>query len=184
MTLRIPCVAYLRRSDKGQEPSIERQRFEVTRYAKDHGYEILRWYIDDGISGDDTENRKEFLRMCQDVGDFVAVLCDNRDRFGQLDAGHWAYRFCRSGVYLVACDAGRINWVSEQGYPVVGATDADRVFICPECGSRTAYHPEEWAHLNIYRYPAGKVEVFSVRLVWCPRCWKPCEVPDPPGAKR
>ena len=51
----LPAVGYLRRSTTKQEASLGDQKREVIRYATEHGYRVVRWYVDDGISGDDTE---------------------------------------------------------------------------------------------------------------------------------
>jgi DNA invertase Pin-like site-specific DNA recombinase len=122
---------YLRRSDKKQEESVERQRDEVEKYAKANGYRIVTTYIDDGISGDDTENRPAFLRMREDAagGTFQAVLCWKTDRFGRfdmLDAGYWVYPFRKAGVYLVTTDEGRIDWDAQTGQIVYSVTQSGK----------------------------------------------------------
>ena len=67
----------------------------MKRLAKARSYKIIRDYRDDGVSGDDTEKRKDFQRMIRDAGekgDFEVVLCWNQDRFGRFDlieAGKW-----------------------------------------------------------------------------------------------
>ncbi|MCE9547154.1 MAG: recombinase family protein, partial [Planctomycetia bacterium] len=42
-----------------------------------HNLQIVKEYIDDGISGDDTEKRLGFLQMRDDAnnGKFHAILC-------------------------------------------------------------------------------------------------------------
>ena len=43
-------VAYLRRStDDKQADSLDIQRQEISAYASEHGYQVLQWYVDDGI---------------------------------------------------------------------------------------------------------------------------------------
>lgn len=123
----IPTAGYLRVSDDDKQvASIPDQRTAVLDYAARHGYEIIRWYIDEGISGDDTENREAFLRMRDDTkdrGDFKAVLSWSQDRFGrfnQMDAGYWTYPFRKAGVYLVTCDMGRIDWETDEGQLIYG----------------------------------------------------------------
>src|SRR5262245_57114051 len=76
----IDAVTYLRRSsdDPSQEYSIEDQRKHVTEFAAEKGYRVVREYVDDGISGDNTAKRKDFLRMIDDaqrLGDFKAIVC-------------------------------------------------------------------------------------------------------------
>lgn len=111
----IKAVGYLRCSTNKQEASIPDQRTAVQRYADENDYKIIDWYIDEGISGDDTENRLDFLRMRDDAasGDFEAVLCWKQDRFGRsdsLDAGYYIKPFRDAGVSLVTVDDGRIDW--------------------------------------------------------------------------
>src|SRR5262245_36378992 len=85
----IPAVGYARRSSESQdEASIPDQQKHVRQYAAERGYRILRWYTET-VSGDDTNNRTEFLRMCDDataLGDFKAILCWDQDRFGRFDS--------------------------------------------------------------------------------------------------
>ena len=86
-TKNVPAVAYIRMSSDKQEASPEQQREELKKLAKRDGYRILRWYFDDGISGDATEKRYDFQRMIADAemkGDFKAILCWDQDRFGRF----------------------------------------------------------------------------------------------------
>jgi DNA invertase Pin-like site-specific DNA recombinase len=112
----IPSVGYARRSTEKQEASIPEQQKAVEQYAGDHGYQILRWYVDDGISGDATDKRHQFLRMLQDaqeVGDFKSILVWDQDRFGRFDPQEAAYRtypLARAGIFLVTVDKGPIDW--------------------------------------------------------------------------
>jgi site-specific DNA recombinase len=117
----VDAVGYARRSSEGQdETSIPDQMKHVQQYAAEKGYRILRWYTET-VSGDDTENRVEFLKMRADateLGDFKAVLCWNQDRFGRfdiLDAGYWIYPFRRAGVGLVTVNDGPIDWEAFDG---------------------------------------------------------------------
>jgi DNA invertase Pin-like site-specific DNA recombinase len=111
-------VAYLRVSTKKDEQaaSIPTQREEVRKYAEKHGYRIIREYVDDGISGDETEKRVAFQRMLADAKarrDFVAVLCWDQDRFGRFDpleAGYWIKPLRDAGVHLATVAQGRVNW--------------------------------------------------------------------------
>jgi DNA protecting protein DprA len=109
-------VAYYRMSNDRQEHSIADQRAEVVAYAAKHGYRIIREYIDEAISGDDTEKRVEFQRMLHDAkacGDFEVILCWDQDRFGrfdQLEAGFWIKPLRDAGVRLETVGQGRIDW--------------------------------------------------------------------------
>src|SRR5947209_12127715 len=108
----IPVAVYYRMSDDRQENSIERQRSQVIPYAKKHGYQIVREYIDLGISGSEITKRKEFQRMLRDAqaGHFQGILIDDKDRFGRfdsIDSGEIVGPLRRKGVWLEAVAQGR-----------------------------------------------------------------------------
>ena len=98
-----------------QEHSIPAQRQELLRYAEKHNYHVLREYLDEAISGDDTRRRVGFLRMREDAqqGEFSVVLCWDQDRFGRFDpieGGHWILPFRDAGVRLETIAQGKIDW--------------------------------------------------------------------------
>lgn len=104
-------VAYYRMSTDKQDTSIADQKAAVEKYAAKHGYTIVRPYIDKGVSGDDTKNRKDFQKMHADAscGDFQFILCWAQDRFGRFDsmeAMYWLHPLREQGVKLVTLDAG------------------------------------------------------------------------------
>jgi len=83
----IVAVGYLRMSSDQQDKSIDDQRSEIIRYAERNGYKLVRWYVDEAISGDD-ETREEFQKLVQDaktIRDFDAVLVWSQDRFSRFD---------------------------------------------------------------------------------------------------
>lgn len=111
----IPAVAYIRMSSDKQEASPHQQRDEIEQLASRDGYRIIRWYSDEGISGDATDKRLGFQRMIEDADrkDFEAILCWDMDRFGRFDsieAGRWIYPLRQNGVYLVTVAQGKIDW--------------------------------------------------------------------------
>jgi site-specific DNA recombinase len=112
----VPAVAYLRRSTSRQEKSLDDQRSEIERYAVANGYFIVRWYQDDGISGDATERREGFLafhKAACNGRDFDVVIVWDQDRFGRFDsmeAGYWIHPLRKAGVRLVSVTEGPINW--------------------------------------------------------------------------
>jgi DNA invertase Pin-like site-specific DNA recombinase len=114
MTIR--AVAYYRMSDDSQEQSIPAQREAVQAFALRQGYEIIREYKDEGISGDDTGERAGFLRLVKDAAgkrDFEVILCWDQDRFGRFDsveAGYWIKPLRDAGVQLVTIPDGPIDW--------------------------------------------------------------------------
>ena len=118
----VPAVGYTRRSTDKQETSIADQTQAIQRYADDKGYRIVRWYTDDAISGDDTQNRLGFQRMlveAQEKHDFEVVICWDQSRFGRFspqEAGYWTYQFSRANVGLVTVDKGPIDWNDFTGW--------------------------------------------------------------------
>jgi len=121
----INAVGYIRMSSDKQEASPAQQRNEVTALAKRDGYRVIRWYIDEGVSGDATEKRFEFQRMIRDSGsgEFQAVLCWDQDRFGRFDsieAGHWIHPLRENGVHLVTVAQGKIDWSDFAGRVLYG----------------------------------------------------------------
>jgi Resolvase, N terminal domain len=58
----VPAVAYLRMSSDKQETSIADQRTELLAYAAKGGFKIVKWYIDEGISG---WNATPLTRACR-----------------------------------------------------------------------------------------------------------------------
>ena len=101
-------VAYLRRSDPRQEKSIPDQKRAVLKYAREHGIEIVRWYIDDAISGTSTKRRNDFKQMIADASrpdwQYKLILVYDVKRFGRGDcdeAGHYRYLLRQNGVEVV-----------------------------------------------------------------------------------
>ena len=121
----VPSVGYIRMSSDKQEASPEQQRSEVKELADQGGYRILRWYTDEGVSGDNTEKRIQFKRMIRDAErkEFQAILCWDQDRFGRFDsieAGRWIYPLRQNGVYLVTVAQGKIDWSDFAGRMLYG----------------------------------------------------------------
>jgi DNA invertase Pin-like site-specific DNA recombinase len=114
---RAPAAGYLRRSTDKQDASIPDQTKAVQQYANEHGYRLVRWYTDDAISGDDTDNRPDFKRLHADAlqrgADFKTILCWDQDRFGRFDsieAGFWIHPLRKAGVRLVTVVDGPVDW--------------------------------------------------------------------------
>lgn len=103
----IPAVGYARRSTDLQERSIPGQQAYVTKWAKDHGYHIVRWFIDDAISGTSTRGRNAFEQMiatAEKGPDFEAILCYDISRFsrgGTNETGYYLHRLKMAGVDVV-----------------------------------------------------------------------------------
>jgi site-specific DNA recombinase len=115
-------AGYLRRSTDKQEMSLPDQRREIERYASENGYRIVRWFVDDGISGDDTAKRKGFQAMhtaaCAKHRDFDVILVWDIDRFGRFDsmeAGYWVHPLREAGIRLASVTEGLTDWNSFTG---------------------------------------------------------------------
>ncbi len=78
-------VGYLRVSSKGQirGHGFQRQRDEITSYAKKHGYKIIEWYKE-AYTGTE-QDRPEFLRMVEDLlsNGCRTIIIECMDRFGR-----------------------------------------------------------------------------------------------------
>ena len=117
----IPAVGYLRRSTTKQEKSLDDQRREIEQYAAEHGYHIVRWFQDDGISGDATDKRLGFQAMHKAAcngRDFDCIMVWDLDRFGRfnsLEAGYWIHPLVKAGVNLVTVTDGPVNWLDFTG---------------------------------------------------------------------
>ncbi len=118
----IPAVGYLRCSDDHQtDASIPAQKTAVQKWADDNGYRILRWYIDEGISGW-KQDREQFQRLITDLEkrhDFRAVLCWDQNRFSRfpvLETNHYWFLLDRAGVHLATVNQGRLDWNSIAGW--------------------------------------------------------------------
>lgn len=108
-------VGYLRRStDDKQADSIDIQQEEIQAYAAEHGYEILRWYMDDGVSGHNVD-RDDFVRMIEDAelkNDFDFVLVRHQSRFARFRPAktiRYLDRLDDVGVRLVTSKQGVID---------------------------------------------------------------------------
>ena len=94
----LSCVLYIRVSSKLQVEkgeSIEAQRFELTRYAENHGMRVLGEYVDVGFSGKNVQDRPQFRQMMDDIIKAqpskrpAYVLVFKLSRFGRNAAGTW-----------------------------------------------------------------------------------------------
>lgn len=120
MTKLIPAVAYVRMSTDKQDKSPARQRADIEPYAAKRGYEIIEWYTDEGISGDNTEKRLAFKKMCADgaLGMFKVIVCEDLDRFGRFDsneAGYWIYPLRQNGISIDTVTEGTVDLESMTG---------------------------------------------------------------------
>ena len=111
----VRAVLYLRMSSKKQgEKSIEDQRTELLALANRKTYTVVREYVDRAISGDDTENRTEFLRLRDDAAknEFSIILVWDQDRLSRndpLEVGYWLKPIRDAGIVLETPE-GKVDW--------------------------------------------------------------------------
>ncbi|MCI0364110.1 MAG: recombinase family protein [Phycisphaerales bacterium] len=103
-------VGYCRRSTDRQEQSIPDQQKAIENYAAEHKLKLLRFYVDDAISGTSTVGRKAFQQLIEDAKkpscEFGVVLVYDVKRFGRIDndeAGHYRYILKTHGVEVMYC---------------------------------------------------------------------------------
>lgn len=103
----IAAVGYARRSSDLQERSVPDQKAYLEKWARENGYRIVRWYVDDAISGTSTKGRDQFGRMIVDAEngrDFDVVLCYDISRFsrgGTNETGYYLHRLGLVGVQAI-----------------------------------------------------------------------------------
>jgi DNA invertase Pin-like site-specific DNA recombinase len=102
------CVGYVRRSTDRQEQSIPDQKKTIETYASEHGLSLVKFYIDDAISGTSTLGRREFQQMIQDAqkstGHFDKIIVYDVKRFGRVDndeAGYYRHILKTHGVEVL-----------------------------------------------------------------------------------
>lgn len=102
-----PAAGYARRSTDMQERSIPDQKAYIEKWAGENGYRIVRWYIDDAISGTSTKGREGFenlIRDAENASDFKTVICYDISRFsrgGTNETGYYLHRLQTAGVQTI-----------------------------------------------------------------------------------
>lgn len=76
-----------------ESSSIQSQKEILTRYAKDHGFQNISYYVDDGYSGTNF-NRPDFQRLITDIenGEISILITKDLSRLGR--------NYLETGVYL------------------------------------------------------------------------------------
>jgi DNA invertase Pin-like site-specific DNA recombinase len=105
----LKAAGYLRKSTKMQEQSIPDQKKALLQYADSNGFNIVQWYVDDGISGTITASRKAFLQMTKDGQkpecNFKYILVYDMSRWGRFldseESTYWRVHFKMQGIEVI-----------------------------------------------------------------------------------
>lgn len=106
-----PAAQYLRMSTEHQRYSPEHQAAAIAAYAAERGYEIVRTYRDDGISGVSIRNRAGLKALLADVvgGEpgFETILVYDVSRWGRFQnpdqSAHYEFLCAEAGVKVAYC---------------------------------------------------------------------------------
>jgi len=101
-------VGYVRRSTDRQEQSIPDQKKAIETYAAEHGLRLVKFYVDDAISGTSALGRRAFLKMIEDAQktskSFDKIIVYDVKRFGRIDndeAGYYRHILRTNGVEVL-----------------------------------------------------------------------------------
>jgi len=127
----LPVVGYIRMSSDKQEASPAQQRGEISRLAAACGYEIKRWYIDEGISGGRSD-RVDFQKMIGDAErdrDFRMILVWDQDRFSRfepMEFFYYCFRLKQAGVGIHSCNQGALDLDTPNAWLLTGVTQSGK----------------------------------------------------------
>lgn len=113
----IKAAQYCRMSTESQSYSIENQKIVLSRYAQEHGREIIRSYEDPGISGLSLRRRRGLRQLLRDVltrkAPFEEILVYDISRWGRFqdvdEAAHYEFLCRRAGIKVIYCAEPFIN---------------------------------------------------------------------------
>ena len=101
-------VGYVRRSTDRQEQSIPDQKKAIETYATEQGLKLVKFYVDDAISGTSTLGRRAFQQMIEDAQktskSFDKIIVYDVKRFGRVDndeAGFYRHILRTNGVEVL-----------------------------------------------------------------------------------
>lgn len=101
------CAYYRYSSKKRQnETSITAQRRICEEWARVNNYNIVREYVDEGISGKDSSSRPQFMKMIEDSskGIFKKIVVYQLDRFARnrYDSANYKAKLKKNGVKVLS----------------------------------------------------------------------------------
>lgn len=107
----VPAAQYLRMSTEHQQYSISNQQDVIGQWATDHGYQVVRSFIDYGKSGVVLRHRKALSDLLHEVTSgravFRAVLVYDVSRWGRFqncdEAAHYEFLCAQSGTPVQYC---------------------------------------------------------------------------------
>jgi DNA invertase Pin-like site-specific DNA recombinase len=107
----VPAAQYLRMSTEHQQYSFANQADAIARYAKEHGFLIVKTYSDGAKSGLRITNRPGLKQVLKDVVDgkvqFRAILVYDVSRWGRFqdadESAHYEYLCKSTGVPVHYC---------------------------------------------------------------------------------
>jgi len=107
----IRAAQYLRMSTEHQQYSIENQAHVISLYAAQHGFEVVRSYIDEGKSGLVLKHRKALGQLLHDVVAapqiYRAILVYDVSRWGRFqdidEAAYYEFMCKRAGFVVHYC---------------------------------------------------------------------------------
>ena len=107
----VRAAQYLRMSTEHQQYSIENQAHVISLYAAQHGFEVVRSYIDEGKSGLVLKHRKALGQLLNDVVAapqiYRAILVYDVSRWGRFqdidEAAYYEFMCKRAGFVVHYC---------------------------------------------------------------------------------
>ena len=151
--------AYIRMSTDDQENSPDQQRKAIIAYAKEHGFKIIEWFEDLGISGDRTDKRVGFQRMINaaSVREVSGILCWDQDRFGRFDmieAGVYIHPLRKANVFLETVTEGRIDFYDMAQRLTYSVKQEAKHDLCRSLSKNVTRALEQYAESG--KWPAGQ----------------------------
>lgn len=102
---------YLRASTEHQRYSTQLQAAAISQYAALHGYEVVRTFVDDGVSGLTIRQRSGLQSLLAEVvggnADYTSVLVYDVSRWGRFQnpdqSAHYEFICAEAGVQIIYC---------------------------------------------------------------------------------